>query len=484
MQKKRLKILSLIFLMVAFTLTMGACGLIRPREPAPEYKVEVEIEGIAEDDKTGLTLHINGETVAGENFERENSILTTSITYSQEVTLEPVHDYYDFVPSEKIVDGNDDGETVKFEATKVEEPSDDADLSELEVDPGDLQPAFNADVTDYTVAVDHEVDSIDVTATLSDENADLVIDGDEDAESGEAYSVNLGEAGTDTEISIGVTAEDGVAEKEYSITVRRAEEAVIESIEVKEQPVLNYTAGEELDLSDMEITETYTDGSEETVEFGDAVWEANYRAEPSHGTELTVADDGETVTVTHTVSSKTADTNELTLESAKTDVAGNVELEDADIVLDAGSPLAVEVEADGHEETSATIYIDDSGEFSYTLENLSVGETYTISAVVNKEETSDSIYDRIGSFTEPSKTVTVEDEGDAPDFTVTANDLLMQGENEFVMYKTFMPDGRIEEGELKILNSKDAKAIDIEEGFDASDVDVSGGDWVAGIPGL
>jgi len=156
-------------------------------------------------------------------------------------------------------------------------------------------------------------------------------------------------------------------------------------------------------------------------------------------------------------------------EEKMVEVKGRVKLS-KEVELEAGEEVVVNVYANGGSDEG--VILDEAGsEEQYTIGGLELGEEYTFSVEVDKVKTSDSILDRTGSFTEPSKTVTIEEGDEAPDFIITANDLLMQGENEFVMYETFMPDGRIEEGELMIVNYKDAKAIDIEAGFDASDID-------------
>jgi len=101
--------------------------------------------------------------------------------------------------------------------------SDNADLSGLTVSVGILNPAFDADTTGYSVDVAYDVESLNITAALSDDNASMTINGDA-ATSGETKSVTLGEAGTSTAISIVVTAEDGFTEKLYYVIVNREEE--------------------------------------------------------------------------------------------------------------------------------------------------------------------------------------------------------------------------------------------------------------------
>ncbi len=95
-----------------------------------------------------------------------------------------------------------------------------ADLSSLTLNEGLLTPGFAPNVTTYTVEVDPDVSSVNITATLADENATLTIDGAA-AASGVARAVNLGAAGTSTPVAIVVTAADGTTEKTYTVTVNR-----------------------------------------------------------------------------------------------------------------------------------------------------------------------------------------------------------------------------------------------------------------------
>ena len=90
----------------------------------------------------------------------------------------------------------------------------------LSVCEGSLNPPFDSDVANYSVIVAHDVGSIKITATISDANASLTIDGIT-TENGVARTVFLREQGTSTQIDIVATAEDGETVKTYTITVKR-----------------------------------------------------------------------------------------------------------------------------------------------------------------------------------------------------------------------------------------------------------------------
>jgi len=121
---------------------------------------------------------------------------------------------------------------------------------------------------------------------------------------------------------------------------------------------------------------------------------------------------------------------------ATTDVTGTVELEDAATILQSQVLVGIETLDDKEETVKTTsIIIDDPAEKTkgYTFEGLTVGEDYTITANVDKEDTTESILDRTGSFGIDPADETVkelgEDSGDI-DFTVTAQDYLYE-ETEF-----------------------------------------------------
>lgn len=90
-------------------------------------------------------------------------------------------------------------------------PSSDALLSELSTDAGELTPVFSAEHFSYNISVPSSTDSISFNAKAPD---------------GAACKVNrrkLGAAGSDTEILLTVTAEDGKTKEIYSVNVHREE---------------------------------------------------------------------------------------------------------------------------------------------------------------------------------------------------------------------------------------------------------------------
>ena len=93
-------------------------------------------------------------------------------------------------------------------------------LSGLTVSPGPLTPTFTAAETNYTVEVGSTVTSISVTPREQDTAANTTVNG-QATPSGQARTITLNGAGSNTLINIVVTAPNG-SQKPYTITVERA----------------------------------------------------------------------------------------------------------------------------------------------------------------------------------------------------------------------------------------------------------------------
>lgn len=85
-----------------------------------------------------------------------------------------------------------------------------ATLSSIKVTPGNLNETFSKNNLSYTMTVEADVDSINVTATPTDDKAKVTVTG------------NTGlTTGTGNEITIKVVAEDGISTKTYKIKVTK-----------------------------------------------------------------------------------------------------------------------------------------------------------------------------------------------------------------------------------------------------------------------
>jgi hypothetical protein len=94
-----------------------------------------------------------------------------------------------------------------------------ADLSGLTLSSGTLSPAFSATKTSYTASVGSGVTSVDITPTAVNADATITVNGS-GVTSGQAKAMALN-VGNNT-ITVDVTAEDGITNKSYALTVTRA----------------------------------------------------------------------------------------------------------------------------------------------------------------------------------------------------------------------------------------------------------------------
>ncbi|MCY3868416.1 MAG: cadherin-like beta sandwich domain-containing protein [Gemmatimonadetes bacterium] len=94
-------------------------------------------------------------------------------------------------------------------------PSTDATLSDLTINPGELNPAFDPATLDYTVSVENGISTITITATANHPGATITING----QTATTLDVSLVEG--ENTITVIVTAEDNITQLTYTITVNR-----------------------------------------------------------------------------------------------------------------------------------------------------------------------------------------------------------------------------------------------------------------------
>ncbi len=157
---------------------------------------QIDVSAVAED--PGATLSISG--VAG----------TGSVTQSVYLDMGT-----NFVP---VVVTSANGLSSQTYVLTINGAVGSNDLSGLTVNTGTLSPAFATNETEYSVDVDHAVDSVEVTANAADSRAFLTING-RPAVSGAANTVD-GLLEGDNTIPITVFAPNGTA-KTYTLTVHR-----------------------------------------------------------------------------------------------------------------------------------------------------------------------------------------------------------------------------------------------------------------------
>ncbi len=98
--------------------------------------------------------------------------------------------------------------------------SNNADLSNITLNQGILNPTFSSAQTSYTDSVANSVTSMTVTTTAADTLATISINGTTSTGGSASQTINLN-VGTNT-ISIVVVAENGITTKTYTLTVTRA----------------------------------------------------------------------------------------------------------------------------------------------------------------------------------------------------------------------------------------------------------------------
>ncbi|WP_028548043.1 cadherin-like beta sandwich domain-containing protein [Paenibacillus sp. UNC451MF] len=113
------------------------------------------------------------------------------------------------------------GTTKNYRVTVNRAPaaSSNADLSSLTLSSGNLNPAFASDITTYTSSVESVVSSLTLTATVSDSNATMTVNGNPVLSGQASGAINL-QTGNNT-ITVVVTAQNGTT-KNYRVTVNRA----------------------------------------------------------------------------------------------------------------------------------------------------------------------------------------------------------------------------------------------------------------------
>lgn len=107
-------------------------------------------------------------------------------------------------------------------------PSSNANFASIKVSSGSLEPAFNANTTEYNVAVKYNIDEITITGAVADGGATYM--------GGGTFGLNIG----DNSRTLTVTAADGT-KKSYTINVKRMTEeetAAAEQAERDANPLL------------------------------------------------------------------------------------------------------------------------------------------------------------------------------------------------------------------------------------------------------
>ena len=194
--------------------------------------------------------------------------------------------------------------------------SDDATLSSLVVDPGNLSPAFDSATTEYEVGVTHNTEEVTVTWKANDDSATSVVSpADADADT-DGHQLALGAEGTETKLTITVTAENEDT-KTYTITVNRPVEPVTDDATLASLTVSDGTLTPEFDAEVTEYTASAKHNTEQiTVTWDEAHENATSEATPADadadtdGHQLDLGIKGTTTALTITVTAADETTKE------------------------------------------------------------------------------------------------------------------------------------------------------------------------------
>jgi hypothetical protein len=217
-----------------------------------------------------------------------------------------------------------------------------SNLSGLTVSPGRLDPAFNANQTNYTTEVANSVTNVTITPRLQDSTAGMTVNG-QPTDSGQSRTVTLNGEGSNTIIPLVVTAANG-SQKTYIITVERAAQAGnnnLQSLSISPGALapsfrsnrLTYTVDVEENVSSVTVSATKSDPN--AVMSGDVAAGAGTATGQS-----TISLDGpgtsRVVSITVTAPSGSSRTYAITVERAAQ--AGNNNLQSLSISPGALAP--------------------------------------------------------------------------------------------------------------------------------------------------
>ncbi|WP_426449909.1 S-layer homology domain-containing protein [Paenibacillus sp. S-38] len=170
--------------------------------------------------------------------------------------------------------GNGTGEAV-LKVVNASGASSNAALSALAVEEGALTPTFDPSVRSYKVQVPQAAEAVNVTASLADGAARLMIDGTA-AASGVRRTVRIPDNGS---IAVRVTAADGSTVREYSLEVVRGvteplgAEAALSALTVTpgtlspvfDPAVETYTVEAAANVTELQVTATAKDSKAKSV---------------------------------------------------------------------------------------------------------------------------------------------------------------------------------------------------------------------------
>ena len=173
----------------------------------PENSLEF-IEGHNCDGGAGM-IRIHGNVSGGNVSNLDYSISFKALKPGQHTITVDSTEIYD--ASDKAVEMTHTGSSM-VTVRGGEEVSSNATLKDLQVSPGALKPDFDPQVTEYSLTVGMNVDSLAITARAYDDKSVVNVSGNENLSDGE------------NTVSISVTAPDGTNKAEYVLKVTKSAE--------------------------------------------------------------------------------------------------------------------------------------------------------------------------------------------------------------------------------------------------------------------
>ncbi|PKM48904.1 MAG: hypothetical protein CVV02_18305 [Firmicutes bacterium HGW-Firmicutes-7] len=202
--------------------------------PAPDLSAPYVINTEPVNHETKVAIDQDIETTFSETILEKNINLltlkngTTVVDYDynitdNQLTINPNYDldygtlYTVTIPSGTVQDYvYNQSDAFAFNFTTI---NNNADLSNIQLSNGSLNPNFAPNTTDYEVNVGYSISSIAITPTLDDINGKVEVNGNIVISNTLSNPISLN-VGNNT-INVLVTAEDTVTTKEYTITVKR-----------------------------------------------------------------------------------------------------------------------------------------------------------------------------------------------------------------------------------------------------------------------
>ena len=125
-----------------------------------------------------------------------------------------------------VVTAQDGTTTKQYSIVVTRAASSNDALSSLAISAGSLSPAFTSGTLNYSDNVVSGTTSVTVTPTTADANATVKVNNVTVASGSPSGAITLGPAGSATQITVAVTAQDGITTQSYVVTVNRANVAL------------------------------------------------------------------------------------------------------------------------------------------------------------------------------------------------------------------------------------------------------------------